>query len=199
VARLLEAGERLRAAQDELLAGGGRSALDAAAAEERELVGTLAHDAAAIAAEAGTGSSGSLVEKLRATLHAAAADEELARQLTAGRLLRETEAVGVFGVPAEVAPGPRRRPAGKKTKRPARERRELERRLKAARVAEREAVKQSERAERATARARDQAEQAAKRLDAARRDDETAAAALEAAAEEARALEAEIEALKDGE
>jgi hypothetical protein len=196
VARLLEAGERLRAAQDELLAGGGRSALDAASAEERELVGSLARDAAAIAAEAGTGSSEPFVEKLRSTLHAAAADEEVARQLAAGRLLRESEAVGVFGMPAEGTPAPRPPPAATKTKRPARELRELERRLKAARAEERDARKRKERSERTTERAREQAEQAAKRLDTARRDEEEATAALEAAEEEARLLEAELEALK---
>jgi hypothetical protein len=197
VARLLEAGEELRAAQDELLAGGGRSALDAASAQERELVGSLAQDAAAIAAEAGTGSSATLLEKLRATLHAAAADEELARQLGSGRLLRESEAVGVFGVPAEGAAPPRRRRSAKEPKRPAREVRELERRLKAARAAEREARRRKQTTERATDRAREQAEQAARRLDAARRDDDEAAAALDAAEEEVREAEAAQEAMKE--
>jgi hypothetical protein len=196
VTRLLEAGEQLRAAQEDLLGGGGRSELDAASARERELVGALARDAAAIAAEAGAGSSGALVEKLRATLHAAAADEDLARRLASGRVLRETEAVGVFGVPAEGAPPTRPRRAGAKTKRPAREVRELERRLKAARAEERDARRRKDTTERATERAREQAERAAKRLDAARRDEEEATVALEEAEAETGRLEAELEALR---
>jgi hypothetical protein len=196
VARLLEAGEQLRAAQEELLAGGGRSELDAASARERELVGALARDAAAIAAETGAGSTGTLVEKLRATLHAAAADGELARRLASGRVLRETEAVGVFGMPAEGAPPPRRPQSTTKTKRPAREVRELERRLKAARAEEREARRRKDTTERATVRAREQAERAAKRLDAARREEEEATAALEGAEAETQRLEAEMEALQ---
>jgi hypothetical protein len=196
VARLLEAGERLRRAQAELLGGGERAELDSAAAEERELVGTLAGDAAAIAAEAGAGSSEALVEKLRATLHAAAADEEVAGELAAGRLLREREAVGVLGLSAAApAAAPAERPR-KAARRPAREIRELERRLKAARTAEREARRRKETAERATARARDRAAEAAERLDAARREEEAAATALEAAEAHSRQLARELDELR---
>jgi hypothetical protein len=193
VARLLEAGERLRRAQAELLGGGGRAELDTAAAQERELVGALAGDAAAIAAEAGVGSPAALVEKLRATLHAAAADEEVARELAAGRLVREREAVGVLGLSAAAAPAARSDRARTAPRRPTREIRELERRLKAARAAEREARRRTETAERAMARARDRAAEAAERLDAARRDEEDAATALEAAEAQTRDLERELE------
>src|SRR4051795_10533611 len=89
--RLLTAGERLRAAQEELLAGGGRPALPEAtgrraraggeaggrrwalkeaAAGERERVAKLSADAAAMASEAGERGSG-LQEKVAETLHAA--------------------------------------------------------------------------------------------------------------------------------
>jgi hypothetical protein len=198
VKRLLQAGERLRQAQAELLAGAGREELDAAAAEERELVGALARDAAAIAADAGTGSSETLVEKLRATLHAVAADEELARQLDAGRVLRESEAVGVVGItPGAAPPSAGRRRPPKERKRPARETRALERRLKAARGEERDARRRKETTARALARASERAARAADQLAAAQREEDEAAAALEEAEAQTRALEGELEALQE--
>ena len=113
--RLLAAGERLRAAQEELLAGGDRSALQDAAAGERELVAKLSADAAAMASEAGERGSG-LQKKVAETLHAAALDEETADELRAGRLTREREAIGGFGA-AGGGPAPPARPA---PRRPAR-------------------------------------------------------------------------------
>ncbi|HEX2126628.1 MAG TPA: hypothetical protein VHF45_08735 [Thermoleophilaceae bacterium] len=199
VARLLGAGERLRQAQAELLAGGGREELDAAAAEERELVAALARDAAAIAADAGTGSSETLLEKLRATLHAVAADEELARQLAAGRVLRESEAVGVLGItPAAGAPPAPRRQPPKERGRPAREVREIERRLKAARGEERDARRRKETTARALARASERAARAADQLAAAQREEDEAAAALEEAEARTRELEGRLEGLREG-
>jgi hypothetical protein len=198
VARLLEAGERLRQAQAELLAGAGRDELDAAAAEERELVAALARDAAAIAADAGTGSSETLLEKLRATLHAVAADEELARQLAAGRVLRESEAVGVLGVmPAGAPPARRRQPPPKERGRPAREVRELERRLKAARGEEHDARRRKEATARTLARASERAARAADQLAAAQREEDEAAAALKEAEARTRELEGELQALRE--
>jgi hypothetical protein len=198
VARLLEAGERLRQAQAELLAGAGRDELDAAAAEERELVAALARDAAAIAADAGTGSSETLLEKLRATLHAVAADEELARQLAAGRVLRESEAVGVLGVmPAGAPPARRRQPPPKERGRPARGVREVERRLKAARGVERDARRRKEATARTLARASERAARAADQLATAQREEDEAAAALKEAEARTRALEKELQALRE--
>jgi hypothetical protein len=198
VARLLEAGKRLRQAQAELLAGAGRDELDTAAAEERELVAALARDAAAIAADAGTGSSETLLEKLRATLHAVAADEELARQLAAGRVLRESEAVGVLGImPGAAPPARRRQPPPKERGRPAREVRELERRLKAARADERDARRRKETTARTLARASERAARAADQLASAQREEDEAATALEEAAARARKLENELQALRE--
>jgi hypothetical protein len=96
VEALLEAGEELRAAQEELLGGGERSAFQEAAANERELVAKLSADGATLASEAGE-RGGGLQEKLAATLHAAALDEDIAEELRAGRLVREREAIGGFG------------------------------------------------------------------------------------------------------
>ena len=91
---LLAAGERLRAAHEALISGGGRDELREAMAEERSLSGTLADCAEAIASE--TGKSGpALKERVRATLHAAALDPAVREELEAGRLVREHEAVGL--------------------------------------------------------------------------------------------------------
>jgi hypothetical protein len=104
VERLLKAGERLRAAQEDLLAGGDRSAFQEAAAEERDLVAQLTGDATDLASEAGE-RGGGLEGKIADTLHAAALDEETAEQLRAGRLQREREAIGGFGGLSTAAPG----------------------------------------------------------------------------------------------
>ena len=101
---LLTAGEKLRAAQEELLAGGDRKAFQSAAAKERDEVAALAAETAGLAAEAGERASPGLEEKVAATLHAAALDEETGEQLRAGRLLREREAIGGFGAITAAAP-----------------------------------------------------------------------------------------------
>ena len=55
---LLSAGEGLRAAQEELLAGGDRAGFQEAAARERDLVAKLAAEATALASEAGERGAG---------------------------------------------------------------------------------------------------------------------------------------------
>ena len=95
--RLLAAGEQLRAAQEELLAGGDRAAFQEAAAAERDLAAELARDAEALVSETGEKPGAGLREKIAETLHAAALDEETAEELRTGRLLREREAIGGFG------------------------------------------------------------------------------------------------------
>jgi hypothetical protein len=110
---LLAAGERLRAAHEELLSGGDRGALREAMDEERALVSSLAECAEAIASE--TGKSGpQLRDRVRATLHAAALDEETREELAAGRLVREREAaaLGPLDVVESGPAGPRPRRAG---------------------------------------------------------------------------------------
>jgi hypothetical protein len=104
VERLLSAGEDLRAAQEELLAGGDRKAFQSAASTERDEVAKLAREATELAAEAGERPGTGLNEKVAETLHAAALDEETAEELRAGRLVREREAVGGFGTMSAEAP-----------------------------------------------------------------------------------------------
>ena len=106
VERLLAAGDELRRAQDELLAGGDRKAFQSAATKEREQVAKLADEATGLVTGAGERAGPALREKIAETLHAAALDEDTAAELRVGRLVREREAIGGFGgmtaaVPAE--------------------------------------------------------------------------------------------------
>ena len=159
---LLSAGEDLRAAQEELLAGGDRSAFQEAATRERGLVAGLAADATTLASEAGE-RGGGLQEKVAETLHAAALDEETAKELRAGRLVREREAIAGFGAAAEAPPArarpPKRRsaesPPESKPSRPDRQA------LTAARADERNARRELEAAERAVHHAQERADAAA--------------------------------------
>ena len=156
---LLKAGERLRAAHAGLLAGGDRDELRAAMSEQRELTATLADCAEAIASE--TGKSGpALKERVRATLHAAALDDDVREELARGRLVREREAVGLgsaFSAPAGPSAGGGRagprKPSKQESKRSA-DRAEAERDLGEAEAAR-------DRAEQA-------ADEASARVDAAR-------------------------------
>jgi hypothetical protein len=167
--RLLTAGDALRAAQEELLAGGDRSAFQEAAAGERELVAELTGAAREIVSEAGERPGAGLDEKVSATLHAAALDEDTAEELRAGRLTREREAIGGFGaLTAGSAPSPpnARQPKKEKAasrkaapKKPAAEARGQER-LAAARTDERHARRELEAAEKAVESARTRAEAA---------------------------------------
>jgi hypothetical protein len=123
---LLSTAERMQAAQEALLSGGDPSALRKATREERALTSTLADCAEAIASEAGK-SGPALRDRVRATLHAAAVDEEARAELETGRFTREREAVGLGGfgagsaspasAPARKKPptgGPARKPATRK-------------------------------------------------------------------------------------
>ena len=214
VKRLVAAGERLRSAQEGLLKGGDRAKLDKAAAEERELVGDLAAAAAAVAGEAGIATGASLDDKLRATLHAAATDEDTAHELAAGRLLREREAVGLFGLveaPAAV-PSPKRKIAAKKKKTVAdddkararqaeaeqRRARELETDRRAAASVEKKAARHLQSAERAASSARERAEAAAKKLKDAEDKRRDAEAELAEASAEVQRLEEELSRVAEG-
>jgi hypothetical protein len=168
VERLLAAGKRLRKAHEKLLSGGDRSALQDASAAERELVDTLTRDATAVAAEAGTARSTTLDESIRNTLHAAALDEETATELSAGRMVREREAVGMFG---EATAEPRttaKPPRGDKASRDTRPKRDLERKLTTARSEEQQADRAHARAVKATAQAQKRADEAQRRAEEAR-------------------------------
>ena len=167
--RLLKAGEGLRAAQEELLAGGYRSAFQKAAASERELVAELTRAARDVVSDAGERPGAGLEEKVSATLHAAALDEDTAEELRAGRLTREREAIGGFGGLSPGAAPPPRRSAPARERKPKRkgaapkaaadDARKRER-LAAARTDERHARRELEAAAKALESARTRAEAA---------------------------------------
>jgi hypothetical protein len=93
---LLEAGADLREAHEAMLGGGDASEVRAASERERDAVRALTKHALAALGER---ASDATAEKIRATLHAVAADGELRVQVQAGRLQRESEG-GAGGWPA---------------------------------------------------------------------------------------------------
>ena len=213
VQQLLAAGSALRDAQEELVASGDRAGFQRAAAKERELVAKLARDAAALAGEAGVGSTQGLEEKLVATLHAAALDEQTAAELAAGRVVRERQAVAGFGAGdgLEVAaPPPPKRAPKREEKADAKQRKEQaaadaeqRERLSAARLAERRAGREldaaAKAAERAAARvekAEERAAEAARKLDDVRAELAEAQEAEKAAREEHARATAEVRSLE---
>jgi hypothetical protein len=109
---LLATGKRLRAAHEDLMSGGDPAVLRETMEEERSLTTSLADCAEAIASE--TGKSGpALRDRVRATLHAAAVEDDVREELAAGRFVRERETVGlglVAASDASTAPA-RRRPS----------------------------------------------------------------------------------------
>jgi hypothetical protein len=89
--RLLQAGERLRDAQARLIEGGDPGSLREAGAEERELVDRLTSAGEAMLEAAGHPASPATSTRLRATLHAAAGNDEARGLLAAGRLVQDYE------------------------------------------------------------------------------------------------------------
>jgi hypothetical protein len=105
--RLLDSAERLEAAQEAALAGGGRDDLREAMASHQDAVEAMI-DAVGAATGGGKGSSAAILDRARETLRALAGDAELREELAAGRVTRDRRAVG-FG--ALAAPAGRARPA----------------------------------------------------------------------------------------
>jgi hypothetical protein len=99
---LMEAGQELRSAQEHAVGGGDAGALRAAAAAERRAVDALVEAAAGVR-PAGRAMSRSSLDRVRETLHAAAADEDLRARVAAGRLVKE--AAGGGGWPLTAAAG----------------------------------------------------------------------------------------------
>jgi hypothetical protein len=184
----LDAAEQLADAQEAVVSGSGREALDEAARSEREAVEELV--AAAAAELEAEGSAGpAMVDLVRKTLHAVAGDPQLQGELEAGRVVADREPVG-FGA---VAPRPAKRsgktsggskstpakarksaPAKRDDQRTAREReaRAAEERASRKRLAEarrrvQQAKRQYEKRERDLDRGRDRLEEARRAVTAA--------------------------------
>jgi hypothetical protein len=95
---LLEAGEALERAQSDLLEGrADRDALATALSAERDAVDALINRARGLLSGAGEELSAVTVDRIAATLHAAALDEEARSLVTGGRLERELKHVGLGG------------------------------------------------------------------------------------------------------
>jgi hypothetical protein len=111
---LLAAGERLRAAHQAAMAGGGAAELRAAARAERETVSGLVEAALQVLREAGHPATDATRDRVAATLHAAAADPAAAELVRHGRLTSDLDPSG-FGTPQAGDAGaepPRRLAAG---------------------------------------------------------------------------------------
>ena len=108
---LLRAGDELRAAQEEVLGGGGRERMRAAVEAERAAIDVLV----AAARELLPPRSGeATLEAVRETLRAAATDDEVREEVVAGRLVRERTAAGLGfagALAASVEPARERGPA----------------------------------------------------------------------------------------
>jgi hypothetical protein len=161
---LLDAGHRLREAQQRLLAGEDPGSLDDARRIEREALGKLRRAAQRILAESGRESSTTL-DRVMATLQAAAVSDEGRELLALGRLSGDLEAAG-FDLLAPLTSGaPKRKRAAPKKKPAAPPKPRLDRkRLEAARAQLREAQQSLRAAEREAERARREVERAEKKL-----------------------------------
>jgi hypothetical protein len=202
---LLEAGDELRAAQEDAVAGKGAAALRDAAAAERAAVDALL-EAAQDLRPSGRRPTAATLDRLRTTLHAAAADDDVRTALDRGRLVEDVAGGGAWGLtagdvgaaakparkparrarPSRRAEDERERKAREKAEREERERRgRLEAELREARAERRSRERELERAERATKRASDQLEAALAAADKARAEADEARDELEAAQEAA--------------
>jgi hypothetical protein len=177
VRRLVEAAERLRAAQ-----ASRREDFATARAEERDAVEAAVAEGRSILAEAGADSE-AMRSRLEKTLRSAAATEAPARALQEGRLAEELEAAGfdaLLGAFSAGAPAAKPKRAGPK-------RRQAE--LDAAR-------RRMEEARESAASARKAAREAERRADAARRDADRAEEEVERASAGAADAESELEAAR---
>jgi hypothetical protein len=155
---LLVAGDALRAAHDDVLAGrGDAGALRDAVAREREAVEALSRVARGLLTSQGHELSPTILERVSDTLHAAALDDDARASVREGRLERELRHVGL-GMTAGAVPtrGRARQPKPAAKPEPPRDR-----------AAEREARRRLERATRALSTARERRDKAAAALDEA--------------------------------
>jgi hypothetical protein len=143
VRRLLDAGEKMRAAHERSLSDRAGDDFRKATAAERELVQELTDDARALLEESGNPASDQVLKRVSETLRAASTDDEARELLEAGRLTKEIAPVG-FGALAAVpfTAQPRERPSGTSTRE---ERARLQRQLRDLRAraqqAQRDAVR----------------------------------------------------------
>lgn len=111
VDELFEAGDALRAAQDQVIAGrGDAGSLRSAVARERAAVDALIDSARGLLSTDGHELSPSIVDRVGETLHAAALDDDARALLGGGRIERELRHVGLGMAPGALAAAPVRSP-----------------------------------------------------------------------------------------
>jgi hypothetical protein len=166
VEKVLAAGEALRTAQEDVMAGRSeRDRLREASEAERDAIGSLVDRATELLAKESRKPSAQVVERIRETLHAAAGDDQVRELLAAGRLVEDAQPGGFGPAPAGAPASPARpRKRSKREdeaeKRRKREEQEAARRrreqLKEARTAAREAERRAKAAAADLERARDE-------------------------------------------
>jgi hypothetical protein len=149
--QLLASAESLRSAQERMLKGGGREAVEEASERERDAIERFM-DAVEAELEHEGGASDAMLQRARSTLQALPGDPELREEFEAGRVAKDHEAVGFGGL--TVTPAPKPKPARSD------ESRQAQRRLK-------QAERELEMAERRLSRARGRAEKAREQLEGA--------------------------------
>ncbi|SRR6266511_668678 len=176
VKELVDAGERLRKAQQAAFRGSGRDAVREATTAERTATRTLTRLARDLLAEDGRPPTRAVTDRIGSLLRSSAIEPEAAELLVAGRLSEEVDSTG-FGAVAEIAPArpPRAKPRPKAHIE--RQRREQERRRLKARAEQLE--RRAEEADERAARAEQAAEEARSKAREARAAADEVAAALE--------------------
>jgi hypothetical protein len=160
VSELFEAGDELRRAHGELLAGSGDpGALRRASDRERDAVQQLTSTARGLLTSDGHELSGAMLERVGETLHAAALDEDARAKVADGCLERELRHVGLGGGPAVRNPSKARREPDKRAER------ERAERQKAARKTAADARRETQRAARELRAAEQRRDRAAAALD----------------------------------
>jgi hypothetical protein len=179
VKRLLDAASKLGDAQERLLKGEGRRAVDQAVERERAAVERLMA-AVETELERDGGASESMLGRARDTLHAVATDPELRDELEAGRVSADHTSVGLGGLTAggggrpsakaskKAARSAAKSDARRRLKRAERELEDAERTLQRAESARSEAKKSLAAAESAVTRSEKQVAEAAGARDEAR-------------------------------
>ena len=168
---LVDAGSRLRKAQEQAFRGGGRDAVREATTAERDASRTLTRRAQELLAEEGRPVTRAVTDRVGSLLRAASVTPEAAALLAAGRLTEEVESTG-FGAVAGIAPARPQRPKAPPKEDAEQKRRDQERRRLQAQVERRrralaEAEAKAERAEQAAEKARVVVEEARAALAAA--------------------------------
>jgi hypothetical protein len=115
VARLMDAGERMRAAEESMLAGrADADELRAAATAVREALERLSARAREIAAEDGRKLNQATLDRVAETLQAASTDEAVAESVRSGHLAKETKHATIGSGRGTTAPRSRSRKGGAK-------------------------------------------------------------------------------------